>query len=200
MNRTTTGLCLAALLVSCSMNRVLRADELVMRDNFFVADETRHQWVNEHNGRTGMLTVSGALLSSPCTLETNEVELPLPEQKEGIMTRYALELNLLGCGDGGAITSAGSVAGRDSMNQSTEYENIVVKQSAVLKTGKDEVLLSVWQNSGVAKKILWYGNNQITYYVNEAQYQKLVKAQTPVAVHKISDSNRRVLHLNIIYE
>lgn len=64
MNRTTTGLCLAALLVSCSMNSVLRADELVMRDNFFVADETRHQWVNEHNGRTGMLTVSGALLSS----------------------------------------------------------------------------------------------------------------------------------------
>ncbi|EFJ2983495.1 nuclease PIN, partial [Escherichia coli] len=53
MNRTTTGLCLAALLVSCSMNSVLRADELVMRDNFFVADETRHQWVNEHNGRTG---------------------------------------------------------------------------------------------------------------------------------------------------
>ncbi|MFO6428144.1 pilus-assembly fibrillin subunit [Escherichia coli] len=71
MNRTTTGLCLAALLVSCSMNSVLRADELVMRDNFFVADETRHQWVNEPNGRTGMLTVSGALLSSPCTLETD---------------------------------------------------------------------------------------------------------------------------------
>ncbi|GDT40112.1 fimbrial protein PapJ [Escherichia coli] len=104
MNRTTTGLCLAALLVSCSMNSVLRADELLMRDNFFVADETRHLWVNEHNGRTGMLTVSGALLSSPCTLETNEVELPLPDQKEGIMTRYALKLklNLLGCGDGGA--------------------------------------------------------------------------------------------------
>ncbi|EPI2623829.1 pilus-assembly fibrillin subunit [Escherichia coli] len=61
MNRTTTGLCLAALLVSCSMNSVLRADELVMRDNFFVADETRHQWVNEHNGRTGMLTVSSAV-------------------------------------------------------------------------------------------------------------------------------------------
>lgn len=102
MNRTTTGLCLAALLVSCSMNSVLRADELVMRDNFFVADETRHQWVNEHNGRTGMLTVSGALLSSPCTLETNEVDLPLQKSTEGIMTRYVLKLNLLGCGDGGA--------------------------------------------------------------------------------------------------
>ena len=69
MDRTTTGIFLVALLVSCSMNSVLRADELVMRDNFFVADETRHQWVNERNGRTGMLTVSGALLSSPCTLD-----------------------------------------------------------------------------------------------------------------------------------
>ncbi len=83
MNRTTTGLCLSVLLVSCSMISSLRADELVMRDNFFVADESHHQWVNERNGRTGMLTVSGALLSSSCTLETNEVELPLPEQKEG---------------------------------------------------------------------------------------------------------------------
>lgn len=82
MDRTTTGIFLAALLVSCSMNSVLRADELVMRDNFFVADETRHQWVNEHNGRTGMLTVSGALLSSPCTLETNEVELPLQKARK----------------------------------------------------------------------------------------------------------------------
>lgn len=34
MDRTTTGIFLAALLVSCSMNSVLRADELVMRDNF----------------------------------------------------------------------------------------------------------------------------------------------------------------------
>ncbi len=31
------------------------------------------------------------------------------------MTRYALKLNLLGCGDGGAVTSAISVAGRDCM-------------------------------------------------------------------------------------
>lgn len=100
MNKATTGICLAALLVSCCMNSVLRADELVIRDNFFVADESRHQWVNERNGRTGMLTVSGALLSSPCTLETNEVELVL-QQKEDIITRYALELNLQGCGDGG---------------------------------------------------------------------------------------------------
>lgn len=39
------------------------------------------------------------------------------------MTRYVLKLNLLGCGDGGAVTSATSVAGRDSM---------MVMQSALL--------------------------------------------------------------------
>ena len=44
------------------------------------------------------------------------------------MTRYALKLNLLGCGDGGAVTSATSVAGRDSM---------MVMQSALL-TGVED--------------------------------------------------------------
>lgn len=168
MNRTTTGLCLAALLVSCSMNSVLRADELVMRDNFFVADETRHQWVNEHNGRTGMLTVSGALLSSPCTLETNEVELPLPEQREGIMTRYALKLNLLGCGDGGAVTSATSVAGRDSM---------MVMQSALLTGVEDGVLQPEQRMVSTGRAVVYGGANQFTYWLSEAQQQALAGQQ-----------------------
>ncbi|EEX3983084.1 nuclease PIN, partial [Escherichia coli] len=79
MSRTTTGLCLAALLVSSSMSSVLQAGELVVRDDFFVADENRHQWVNEDNGRTGTLNVKGALVSSPCILETPEIKLPLLE-------------------------------------------------------------------------------------------------------------------------
>ena len=168
MNRTTTGLCLAALLVSCSMNSVLRADELLMRDNFFVADETRHQWVTEHNGRTGMLTVRGALLSSPCTLETNEVELPLPEQKEGIMTRYVLKLNLLGCGDGGAVTSATSVAGRDSM---------MVMQSALLTGVEDGVLQPEQRMVSTGRAVVYGGANQFTYWLSEAQQQALAGQQ-----------------------
>ena len=160
MNRTTTGLCLAALLVSCSMNSVLRADELVMRDNFFVADETRHQWVNEHNGRTGMLTVSGALLSSPCALETNEVELPLQKSTEGIMTRYVLKLNLLGCGDGGAVTSATSVAG-----------------SALLTGVKDGVLQPEQRMVSTGRAVVYGGANQFTYWLSEAQQQALAGLQ-----------------------
>ncbi|ECW0470412.1 TPA: nuclease PIN [Salmonella enterica subsp. enterica serovar Mississippi] len=169
MNRTTTGLCLAALLVSCSMNSVLRADELVMQDNLFVADETRHQWVNEHNGRTGLLLVSGALLSSPCTLETNEVELPLQKSTEGIMTRYALKLNLLGCGDGGALVSGTSVAGRD---------NMMVMQSALL-TGVEGGLLQPDQRMlSTGRAVVFGGANQFTYWLSEAQQQALVGQQT----------------------
>ncbi|HCU0389670.1 TPA: nuclease PIN [Escherichia coli] len=168
MNRTTTGICLAALLVSCSMNSVLRADELVMRDNFFVADEIRHQWVNEHNGRTGMLTVSGALLSSPCTLETNEVELPLQKSTEGIMTRYVLKLNLLGCGDGGAVTSATSVAGRDSM---------MVMQSALLTGVEDGVLQPEQRMVSTGRAVVYGGSNQFIYYLSEAQQQALAGQQ-----------------------
>lgn len=168
MNRTTTGICLAALLVSCIMNSVLQADELVMRDNFFVADEARHQWVNDQNGRTGMLAVSGALLSSPCTLETNEVELPLQKRTEGIITRYALKLNLQGCGDGGAVTLVGSVAGRESM---------MVMQSALLTGVEDGVLQPEQRMISVGHAVVYGGANQFTYWLNEAQQQALAGQQ-----------------------
>ncbi|EEW1667482.1 TPA: pilus-assembly fibrillin subunit [Escherichia coli] len=195
MNRTTTGLCLAALLVSCSMNSVLRADELVMRDNFFVADETRHQWVNEHNGRTGMLTVSGALLSSPCTLETNEVELPLPEQKEGIMTRYVLKLNLLGCGDGDVVTSATSVARRDSM---------MVMQSALLTGMEDGALQPEQRKVSTGRAVVYGGTNQFTYWLSEEQQQSLAGQQTTDRAqgkpHMNPRGNTALLRLQLDYE
>lgn len=76
MNRATIGFYLAVVLGSCSMNGVSQADELLTRDDFFVADESRHQWVTEHNGRTGALNVKGALVSSPCILDTPEVNFP----------------------------------------------------------------------------------------------------------------------------
>lgn len=195
MNRTTTGFCLAALLVSCSMNSVLRADELVMRDNFFVADEPRHQWVNEHNGRTGLLLVRGALLSSPCTLETNEVELPLPEQKKGVMTRYALKLNLLGCGNGGAVTAATSTAGRDSM---------MVMQSALLTGVEDGVLQSDLRMISTGRAVVSGGANQFTYWLSEAQQQALTNQQTSGFAQKKSymspRDNKALLRLRLDYE
>ncbi|EEQ1662379.1 pilus-assembly fibrillin subunit [Escherichia coli] len=195
MNRTTTGLCLAALLVSCSMNSVLWADELVMRDNFFVANEARHQWVNEHNGRTGMLTVSGALLSSPCTLETNEVELPLQKSTNGIMTRYALKLNLLGCGEGGTVTSDTSVAGRDSM---------MVIQSAMITGGEGGMLQPGQKMLGAGHAVVYGGNNQLTYWLSEAQQQALAGEQAKDRAkgkpYMNSRDNAALLRLRLDYE
>ena len=169
------------------MNGVSQADELLTRDDFFVADESRHQWVTEHNGRTGALNVKGALVSSPCILDTPEVNFPLQKDKG----RYVLNLKVSRCGDGHSDIPE---------RQSTEHGNIVVKQSAVLKTGKDQILLSAWRNGGLSRKNLQHGDNHITYYINEAQYQKIAKTQMPVTAHKTSDSNRGVMHLNIMYE
>lgn len=194
MNKATTGICLAALLVSCCMNSVLRADALVIRDNFFVADESRHQWVNERNGRTGMLTVSGALLSSPCTLETNEVELAL-QQKEDIITRYALKLNLQGCGDGGVVTATNSVVGRDSM---------MVRQSALLTGVGDGVLQPEQRVVSAGRTVVYAGANQFTYWLSEAQQQALAGQQATDRAQGKPYMNPRdntaLLHLRLDYE
>lgn len=195
MGRTTMGLCLVAQLISCSMNSVLWADELVMQENFFVADESSHQWVNEHNGRTGLLLVSGALLSSPCTLETNEVELPLLEQTNRFVTHYALKLNLQGCGDGGVVTSATSVAGRDSM---------MVMQSALLTGVASSSLQPSQRIVSTGRAVVYGGSNQFTYWLSEEQQQALagsqVKdfAQGKPYVNPLNNS--ALLHLRLDYE
>ncbi len=97
MNRAAAGFYLAIVLGSCGMNGISLADGLLMRDNFFVADESRHQWVNEHNGRTGALNVKGALVSSPCQLDTNEVQISERKKRRDI---HKVKVNMSGCGYG----------------------------------------------------------------------------------------------------
>ncbi|HFG3511666.1 TPA: pilus-assembly fibrillin subunit [Escherichia coli] len=192
MNSTTTGICLMALLVSYSMNGVLRADELVRRGNFFAANEHRHQWINERNGRTGQLLVSGSLVSSPCTLETNEVMLLPPESNKGITMHYALEVNLQGCGNGGKVTSDKSRESRDSMT---------VMQSVLLTGGglqPDQWLVS----AGPAA--VYDGANRFTYWLSDAQQQVLVEQQKTNCKQGKTYMNPRdshaLLHLRLDYE
>lgn len=97
MNRVAAGFYLAVVLGSCGMNGISLADELLMRDSFFVADESRHQWVNENNGRTGALNVKGALVSSPCQLDTNEVQISERKKRRDIQK---VKVNMSGCGYG----------------------------------------------------------------------------------------------------
>ncbi|EJJ1300011.1 nuclease PIN [Salmonella enterica] len=180
MNRTTTGLCLAALLVSSCMHSVLRADEFTMRNNFFIADESTHQWANEQSGRTGLVLIRGTLLLSPCILESGEVGLPLPKQTDGIQERYALRLNLVGCGDGGSVTTRHSPI---------EQNNIRVIQSALLTGVGDGVLHPGQRMIGREKTVLRGGNNQITYYLSAAQLQALSDAQ-------VSDRSQGKTYIN----
>ncbi|EOA2197580.1 pilus-assembly fibrillin subunit [Escherichia coli] len=68
---------------------------------------------------------------------------------------------------------------------------------------EDTGACTIWshrQQASLSRKNLQHGDNQITYYINEAQYQKIAKTQMPVTAHKTSDSNRGVMHLNIMYE
>ncbi|MGR3755388.1 pilus-assembly fibrillin subunit [Edwardsiella anguillarum] len=195
MSRTTAEIYLAALLVTCSMNSVLQADELVRQNDFFAADETRHQWVSEYNGRTGMLLVSGALLSSPCKLETTEVALPLQKRVKGMITRYELKLNLLGCGDGGAVTSTKSPAGRTSM---------MVMQTALLTGVERGVFQPSEQMISSGRAIMFGGKNQLTYWLSEAQQQVLLNQQKSVRTQGKSYMNQQnniaLLHLRLDYE
>ncbi|WP_392420492.1 pilus-assembly fibrillin subunit [Edwardsiella piscicida] len=173
MQKVTIVLAAVAMLLTLSMNRVLHADEVVTHNNFFIPDESRHQWITEQNGRTGELIVYGTLLSSPCVLETNEVMLPLNSVIQGFTERYSLTLNLLGCGDGGSVVSAGSVAGVNST---------LILHSALL-IGEDGNALSPELRT-IGKGRIWMhgGANQLTYFLTVAQQQVLTHTREELLV------------------
>lgn len=187
MHKTTTGICLAAVLVSCSMNGLLWADELIMRDDFFIADESRHQWLTEQNGRSGTLSVTGALVSSPCILDTPEITLPLQKDKG----KYVLSINLSHCGYGVSQTA----------EQHTQVSKKVdIRQRLILKDGEGNVPLPENKRYGVIKNKLSDGDNQLIYYVNKELYGKISRIQAEKALYPMSDNNINLLQLYIMYE
>lgn len=189
MVKTTTGICLTALLLSCSMNSMLLADELIPRDEFFTADEAHHKWINESDGRTGLLVVNGALLSSPCTLETNEVGLSLPQETGATQARYILKVHLAGCGEGGGMNTTESLARRESP---------LVMQSVLLTGVEDGILRQKQQVLNKRKMMLHGGVNQITYHLDGAQYQAMIKI--PESSRGVSRNHNAILRLHLYYE
>ncbi len=107
VNKTTAVLYLIALSLSGFIHTFLRAEERGIYDDVFTADELHHYRINERGGRTGSLAVSGALLSSPCTLVSNEVPLSLRPENHSASAGAPLMLRLAGCGDGGALLTGG---------------------------------------------------------------------------------------------
>ncbi|EDT6741840.1 nuclease PIN [Salmonella enterica subsp. enterica] len=167
MKKMTITPGLTALILSTAMNSVLHAGELLTRDDFYLADESRHVISNEHHGRTGMLEVRGALLSSPCTLITNELELPLAREPGVGVSRYPLQLALTGCGDGDDVTSASTSVGRSS---------VMVVYSALLSGTEGGVLHPAQRMVGAGRAILRGGSSKMTWYLTEAQQLALQKS------------------------
>ncbi|WNK06503.1 pilus-assembly fibrillin subunit [Escherichia coli] len=146
MNRATAGFYLAVVLGSCGMHGISQADELLMRDNFFVADETRHQWVNEHNGRTGALNIKGALVSSPCQLDTNEVQFSERKKRRGIQE---VKINMSGCGYGNVPESFSELNRKLYVNTSITMSDLLRRECYLPSK----------------RKFLSDGENQLIFYL-----------------------------------
>lgn len=192
--KKTIYLCLVSLILNSGINSLSYADEVVNSESFFKTDTTDHYQQINNNNHTGMLIVSGALLSSPCTLETNEVELPLQRNKFG--SRYVLKLNVVGCGEGGIVTSANSTAGRDST---------MVLQSTLLVESCSDYLPPEQRIVRSGRVVLYGGSNQFTYYLNKNQQRILTELQggtgcTRGESHMYSSNNNMLLSLQLNYE
>ncbi|EBN7971166.1 nuclease PIN [Salmonella enterica] len=164
MNNVTALSGLLTLLVIAGGDRTAQAEELLTRHSFFVADESRHQWINEHNGRTGVLEVRGMLLTSPCTLVTNEYPRPVSAASQNGSRLFPLRLDLTGCGDGDDLTSAQTPAGRTS---------VTVAYSALLSGMEGGVLQPRQRMLGTGRVQLHGGSSQITWYLSPAQRRAL---------------------------
>lgn len=192
MKKVTMTLGLTALVLSAAMNSVLHAGELLARDEFYLADESRHAISNEQHGRTGMLEVRGALLSSPCTLLTNELALPLSHEMQRGVKRYPLQVALTGCGDGDDLTSASTPAGRSS---------VLVVYSALLNGVEGGVLHPAQRMVGAGRATLRGGSSLMTWYLTDAQQlvlQESVNAQTRAPYN--SPVSGSLLRLRMDYE
>ncbi|WP_097738859.1 pilus-assembly fibrillin subunit [Escherichia coli] len=159
MHKRIIPLSMAALLVSCCMNHVLRAEELVFRDDFFLAKEPRHQWINEKNGRTGILKIQGALLISPCTLATNEVTL-----SESLHDTQALKLKLIGCGGGDKLIDYIS---------SDSFGAITLTESAQLIIDMNKYITSSEESKAHRYNLAIYnGTTYLTYLLHKPKINK----------------------------
>ncbi len=187
VNKTTAALYLIALSLSGFIHTFLQAEELGTYDDVFVADESRHSWVNERGGRTGNLAVRGALLSSTCTLMTNEVSL----SSHTAAARTPLKLRLVGCGDGGTFNSG--------------KREVAMTVSGSLVTGLETggTLLPNHKVSGCDHLIIRNGNTFLLCWP-DLQNRELLTVSNKRTIQGVETSKTRnnpvMLSLSINYE
>lgn len=154
------------LMLSIGMkSAALDAHVVLTSHQVFVADEARLHSLNERDAGTGVLQVHGALLSSPCTLRTNNIDLPLPVMTRG---QRVLNVDLTGCGYGDSLTSAATHAGRSAGRSS------LIKVNVNLQPGCAGHCFPPAQRLPVMQAILRGGDNRLTWYLSNMHRQQLV--------------------------
>lgn len=179
MKKMTTVLAIAAVVLGAGINSVdLLADELLTRQQVSVPDTRSQQWINERNGHDGVLEVHGALLSSPCTLQTNEIALPLAAPVTGERVQTLLSLMLTGCDYGDDLTAMNAPEAQRSVT--------VLGYSALLTGDKGGQLQPAQQRPAMVRR---GGSVTLTWRLTDAQRQFL----TPPVLGTL-------LHLRLNYE
>ncbi|MBB8471303.1 hypothetical protein HEK73_023075 [Escherichia coli] len=176
MGKATSYICLLALIVTFSMNYMLHAAELDLQDNISVVDESHHQWINERNGRTGILIVSGAVLSSPCTLKDNEIDLPSWGEAENNKP-YEITLLLSGCFNNADSSNDGIILEKIGLNNL--YEKRLYLNDRLVDNNKI---------------VLHEGDNKLVFYFTSVL--NLLRAGEKTDVYKKSESNSTLLLLS----
>ncbi|EGM6000081.1 nuclease PIN, partial [Escherichia coli] len=184
MNRTITGLYLCTLLVSYGASSVLQADELVTRDNFFVAGEDYHQSITETGKRTGRLIIKGTLVSSPCILETSEIKLPLPRDKR----EYVLRVKVSQCGNGVTETT-------DQVP--TNSVAIVLDQRECTQEESTSPKKLVYISEEHTIRALKHGDNQLKFYISKEKYIEITNNTNSMSEYKEHNNKNIILPLNI---
>ncbi|WP_283393001.1 pilus-assembly fibrillin subunit [Photobacterium phosphoreum] len=161
--KTTVVISLVSFFIGLTYSSVSSANSIIAHPEFIVIDETRHQRINDMNGRTGFLEISGALVTSPCSLLTNDISLPSSSIRsfaEGDR-RYPIELKLIGCGDGAEFLSPIAATIDSKMITGSQLFAVTGRETGV----------------GPVQALLVGGVNNITYYLSA--YQKNKNATSP---------------------
>lgn len=183
MKKVTTSLYVATLLLWGAMDSAPLADELAVQDNLFRDSEVYPQNNRVGSARTGMLIVSGALLSSPCILESNDVDLPLQKQVIAGREYYSLKMGLVGCGVGGSAVTSVSSPG---------WENSVMTIQSML-LNRDS--LSSANIIGSGRVIVHGGIKQLVYHLTGEQMRAMTEYEN-VLVDRGKHSPALLLYLS----
>ncbi|HBA9710776.1 TPA: hypothetical protein J1460_004808 [Escherichia coli] len=164
------------------MSSIIYANDAVKQIEFVPLGEIRPQWEEQGGSRNGLLIISGALLSSPCKVLSNEIYLREIQRRKEEPESYKLTVSLSGCGDGNRGIAT------------------IINQVAMFNR-ENESILQLGQNTISTGKIFLHdGDNKLIYFLNKSQYRSLVMNNYSDKNQIESNVNHILLHLMLGYE